>query len=93
MEKDLEAILNYCQDDGEWDDFRDYLCEDGNDFLTDEELDIMRSDSHKIIDKQIKIMLKVAKNKKCSHIWAVAQRVRDYCEANDERRGDNECFS
>jgi len=99
MEKDLEAILDYCQSDGEWEDFFDYLCDDGVDFLTDKELDIMRTSTwdkknyQEIEDKQEKIMKKIAKNKECSHIWAVAQRVRDYCEANDERRGNHECFS
>lgn len=83
ISKDLEALMDYGQDDENWLDFRDYLCDDGQDFLTKKELKIMREtdwdkhDYQEVIDKQTDIMQKVAMTKKCDHIWAVAERVRN----------------
>ena len=37
MNKDVEAVLDYCQDDGEFDSFRDYILEHGPKALTREE--------------------------------------------------------
>ena len=72
MNKDLEAVLDYCQTDDEFDSFIDFIIGNGAEGLTSKELVKLSSCSN---EEAYSILAKAAENG-CNHIWAVAYRVR-----------------
>ena len=73
MNKDMEAVLDYCQTDDEFDSFREFINENGAQGLTRKEFMTLETCSD---DDAYPILAKAAKIKSCNHIWAVAYRVR-----------------
>ena len=73
--EDIFAALDYCQSDGEWEDFEDWLLNDGSSFISIEDEKILQNGDKKFSQS---VLERAAKNEECNHIWAVAQRARDY---------------
>jgi|TARA_Y100000310_G_scaffold262645_1_gene272378 hypothetical protein len=84
MNKDIEAVLDYVQDDSEWDHFRDYLreeCKCGRHTVlthADARMLAMSSDNDIIAAG---ILERAAMHPEENHIWAVAHRARKLLEA------------
>ena len=72
MNKDLEAVLDYCQTDDEFDSFCEFISENGAEGLTREGFMAFETCS---AEEAYPILAKAAENG-CNHIWAVAYRVR-----------------
>lgn len=73
--KDLRALIDYCSDSKEYYDFRDWLLQDGSEFITDEDQEILEDQRHP--NRWGPVLEKIAKNPDVMHIWAVAYRVSD----------------
>ena len=73
MNPDVEALLEYCQADGEWQSFRDHLLENGSTKLSDADVDVLEFAD----DDAVQVVLEAAAaDPEQNHIWAVAHRVR-----------------
>ena len=73
MNADIEAILDYCQSDEEWQSFQDYLIDNGSPRLDVADLDTLEFGN----DDAIQVVLEAAAaDPEQNHIWAVAHRVR-----------------
>lgn len=68
----IEALLDYVQDDGEWEGFKEFLIE--GDYLNENELEIMQSNNDDAIQR---VILGKALVYKPPHAWAIAACVRD----------------
>ena len=69
---ELSEVLDYCQNDLEFDNCREYIIEHGAEGLTREEFMTLETCSD---EDALPILVKAAENG-CMHIWAVAYRVR-----------------
>ena len=76
IDKELKTVLDYCQNDLEFDNCVEYIIEYGAEGLTRDELENLMTLSDKDAEP---ILVKAAENG-CMHIWAVAYRVRKQCE-------------
>ena len=73
MNPDLEAVLDYCQSDEEWQSFRDSLIDNGSPRLDVADLDVLEFGN----DDAVQVVLETAAaDPEQHHIWAVAHRVR-----------------
>lgn len=70
---DLIDLLDYCQDDSEWQDFWFYLNENYDAVLTESELEILAMGDD---DEVQAILEKAAEKDYVKHIWAIAHRIR-----------------
>lgn len=70
---DLTALLDYCQHDSEWKDFRDQLRENAGAGLSESEIETLFTGSN---DDVQAILEKTAESSDVTHIWAIAHRIR-----------------
>lgn len=77
---DIEGLVDYCQDDREWDDFREQLIDNSGD-LTDEEREVLEENSNS--DKAQEILERMAEDRSETHPWAIAHRIRKALGLNE----------
>jgi hypothetical protein len=81
MTKDIEALLDYCQDDREWESFWEQICDNGSDALTNGENLYFQRRKNPIDNEAIQeLMEKAAMDPNQNHIWAIAHRIRKELE-------------
>ncbi len=73
ISKDLEAVLDYCQSDEEFENYCQWIGENGAPDITREELELIVTGPPEDVEL---LLAKVAKHKDQTHVWACAHRAR-----------------